>query len=365
MWLLERRGEPIENWWPQLHVFFQGMRQANLSHYQAALVRDWARAYELAGFGPGTARSLAEDLVAQRHGPFLQFFTSRVRRLIADRLHAGDAAAARVCRTTLYRLLRQWVLEPGPAGLRLLAADLLAQAAEHDPAAGGSAAAQELARELRAWRSAYREALRRLPIGVFDPHRKPALDPAADQRLLQCVALTNWLAAALLVVAAAALVALLRGPRRVLRPGNATLVWGALLVGALVVLGGLGAVWLWPDWLRTDLRGDFSSLRYLWRHPFVAAGIALVGLLLAALLRPGPRAGKSTFASRLGAAGAGAWLLLAVGLWAAATAGQIAHSRCERAIRAACEDSISAVAGPHAQRLLARLHDWEPGRSEP
>ena len=44
----------------------------------------------------------------------------------AEREQAGDSAAAGVCRAVLHHWLRAWVLEPGPAGLRLLAADLLA-----------------------------------------------------------------------------------------------------------------------------------------------------------------------------------------------------------------------------------------------
>ncbi|MEP0843617.1 MAG: hypothetical protein HRF43_13015, partial [Phycisphaerae bacterium] len=43
----------------------------------------------------------------------------------AEREQAGDEAGAAACRDLLLRLLREWVLEDGPAGARLLAADLL------------------------------------------------------------------------------------------------------------------------------------------------------------------------------------------------------------------------------------------------
>ncbi|MBU0617102.1 MAG: hypothetical protein KKI02_05250, partial [Planctomycetes bacterium] len=208
MWLLEQAGEPIESCWPSLRVFLEGMQHANLEHYQAALTRHWARAYQAAGLGPGTAYGLAEDLVGHEQGPFLQFLVPHLRRVIAERDAAGDTAAATACRSVLHSLLRHWVFEPGPAGLRLLAADLLAESLEADAGADQAAETQAIAQSLRRWRSTYHEAARGRPVATLDLHRKPALAPAAHERLVARVGLVTWLGSATL---AAAIVALLCG----------------------------------------------------------------------------------------------------------------------------------------------------------
>lgn len=360
MWVLEQRGEPIENWWPTLRVFLEGMQRANLRHYQATLVQDWTRAYELVQFGPGTAYSLAEDLVGHRHGPFLQFFTTRLRRVIAERELAGDSAAVGTCRGVLYRLLRQWVLEPGPAGLRLLAAELLAENLNDDAAAIRATDEGALAGDLRAWRAACLEAARRRPIGLLDPHRKPTLAAQADERLLARVALTTWLAAATLTAAVMGIVlawAWIRRGGPVVRAGG--LLMRSLIVACVVLVGGSAWIWLWPDSVRGDLRGDFSRFQYWWRHPFLAAALTLALVLAAALLQRAPEGRESRLVARLGAIAAGTWLMLALTLWGSAIADEIARRGYERDTRAAYEDSVGAMAGADAEGLLTRLRRWE------
>jgi hypothetical protein len=362
LWLLEQEGEPPGNWWAALRDYLEGLRHANLGHYQAPLMRHWAAAYQAAGLGPGTAHGLAEDLVGHEHGPLLQFLVPRVRRLIAEREQAGDAAAATTCRAVLQSLLRQWVLEPGPAGLRLLAADLLADLLEAEAGADDVDRRLAVAESLRRWRADYRDAARRLPVAVLDPHRQPARAPAEHERLVTRVGLVTWLGSATITAAAVALLcggSWLAG--RANQPRGARLALQALGAGALVVVGGLLWFHLWPESLREDLRADFSSWRYWWRHPFAAAGLTLALLLLAGGLRWGSSpAGGSRFVARSGAAAAGTWLLLAVILWGSAWAGELARRDYERARRAAGEDTVAAVLGPGAERALSELRRWNP-----
>ncbi len=359
MWLLEQAREPIESWWPALRVYFEGMQRANLAHYQQALTQHWARVYESLGLGPGTAYGLAVGAVGQPHGPFLQFFVGHSRRVIDEREQAGDAAAAAICRKVLYRLLKQWVLEEGPAGLRLLAADLLADSLETDSRMAAATETQAVARDLRAWRAAYREAARRRPPAVLEPYATPVLAPAAHERLLTWVALTTWLASAAL---AAGVFAVLLTPWWLRRRDRRRSGFMVRAIISVLLVTGAGLAWIhwWPDAVREDLRGDFSSLRYWWRHPFLAAGLTLALVLAAGLLQRPAAGGQSGFLARAGVIGAGTWLLLAVLLWGSAIAGEFARRDYERATRAVQANAIAAMAGPQADTLLDRLRQWEP-----
>ncbi len=361
MWLLEQAGEPIEKWWPSLRVFLEGMRHANLAHYQAALIQQWAEAYQALGVGSGTACSLAEDLVGHPHGAFLQFLVPRVQRVIQERQQAGDEAAATTCRGVLHSLLKQWVLEPGTAGLQLLAADLLAQSLEANDDADDNEETRAIVNDLRAWRSAYLEAARSRPVATLDPHRKPALAPDAHERLVTRVALVTWLASAVL---AAGVVALLFSwswlRSRNVAPRGHQLALYAIFPALIVIIVGLMWIHLLPDSIREDLRRDFSSMHYWWRHPFVAAGITLALVLAAGLLQRSASGGKSNFPARLGAVAAGTWLVLAVMLWGSAWAGELARRDYERATWIAYKDPVAAMAGRDTERLLTGLRNWKP-----
>jgi hypothetical protein len=360
MWLLEQAGEPVEQWWPALRVFLEGMERANLAHYEQALTLHWARAYEAAGRGPGTAYLLAEDLVGQPHGPLLEFSVARLRRVIEDRAQAGDVAAANTCRELLYHWLRQWVLEPGPAGLRLLAANLLASMLANDPVTASSAPMQALTESLRSWRQAYREAVKCRPVGIMAPYPGSLLAPAADERLFVRFALSIWLAAATLVggITALALVWTWLGHGRSSAGRRPTM--SAVIAGLVVVVAGLAWLWLRPDSVREDLRGDFSRLTYWWRFPFVGAGLTLLLLLGAGILRRSPPGGKSRYVARLGSVAARTWLVLAVALLGTLVAGELARRDFERATRAACDDTIAARIGADGEALLVDLRRWEP-----
>jgi len=133
------------------------------------------------------------------------------------------------------------------------------------------------------------------------------------------------------------------------------------IVSVLLVTG-VGLAWIhwWPDAVREDLRGDFSSWRYWWRHPFVAAGLTLALVFAGGLLQRSTSGGQSGFLARVGVVGAGVWLLLAVLLLGGALAGEFARRDYERATRGAYADPIAAVAGAEADGLLAGLRQWEP-----
>ncbi|MFQ5807043.1 MAG: hypothetical protein ACE5I3_11405 [Phycisphaerae bacterium] len=361
MWLMEQLDEPLGNWWPSSRLFLEGMQRADLAHYQAPLAQHWARAYESLLLAPGTAYGLAVGAVGQPHGPFLLFVVERVRRVINERHPAGDAAAATTCRQVLYRLLRQWVLEAGPAGLRLLAADLLAESLEADSAATTTPEMQAITQDLRAWRSAYRRAARERPMTILDAYRRPALAPAVHERLVNRLALTTWLGSATLAAGVAALLlgwAWLGRGRIVIRAGRLSL--RAIVVAGIVTVAGAAWVYLWPESVREDLRGDFSSLRYWWHHPFVAAGLTLILVLAGGLLERLPPGRTSDFLARLGTVAAGTWLVLGLALWGSAIAGEFARRDYERVTRAAHEDAVTAMIGPEAEHHLAALRQWEP-----
>jgi len=361
MWLLEQADTPIADWWPALRSLLEGTSGADFSHHQAALTRHWAHAYESVGWGPGSAYGLADALVGQPHGPFLQYFAGRLQRVIHAQESAGDAAAAETCRHALQELLRQCVLQPGAEGLRLLAADLLADTLDSDPAMGNDPQRQAIARGLRAWRAAYRETIRGRPTATLDPERRPAVAPLEHERLLSRVALTTWLGSAMV---AAALLAIALGwtcfGRRQVTVAGRTVVPHALLVALLVT--GTGLVWVHfePDSVRVDLRGDFSAFRYCWQHPFIAAGATIALILATTLLHRPASGGQSLMLPRLGSVAAGAWLVLAVVLWCSVGAGGLAQRTYERATRMAREDAITAAIGPDAERWPAALRQWEP-----
>ena len=170
----------------------------------------------------------------------------------------------------------------------------------------------------------------------------------------------TWLGSASLF---AAIVALLCGwswlGNRADQPRGAWLALQAIGVALIVTVGGLLWIHFWPESIRQDLRCDFSSLRYWWRHPFAAAGLALVLLLAVGLVQR--RCGR--LAARMGAVAAGTWLLLAVVLWSSAWTGELVRRDYERALRAAYEDPVAAVLGPGAEvgfldasRLATMVH---------
>ena len=272
---LERAQRPREIWWPVLKPYLDGLDNARFSHFENELIAAWAAAYESAGLGPGTAYDVARHHVGNPHGQFLQYFCKRMNEVADEREAAGDSAAAVQCRSIVRRLLRQWVLDAGPAPIRLLAADLLVDALEQESG--------ELAADLQQWRAAYRESARSRPATLLAIAREPAAQPETHEALVGWMALTSWTAAAVLTVGVAALLMAWRW----LTVGGAvervrTAVLAGLIVAVVVVAVGVLWVRIQPETFRADFRADWSALRYAWRHPFYAGGLAVFGVLAAA-----------------------------------------------------------------------------------
>ncbi len=357
LWEVQQAGAPPAQQWPAVRTYLEGIERADFAHFEQDLATSLAAQYRAAGIGPGTACVLAQWAIGSDHGPFLEWFTENLDRLIRERAAAGDAAAAETCRRVRNRLLRQWVLDPGPATLRLLAADLLADSLERDETA--PEAPSGLRRSLRQWRGRYRSAIARRPLAALAAYRKPALAPRESETLVARAALTVWLAAALVVAALAAVVTAPGLLRRREGDGDArrAIVTGFVAAGAVLVAG---LVWIGarPEQIRADFRADFSALRYWPVSPLLAGGLTAALLLVASRVTRG--AGKRR-AQRLGGVAAGAWLLLAVALWAAAIASDAARRDYEQATAVACRDPIVAVLGEsEATGLLAPLRAWQP-----
>ena len=353
LWLAEQADEPIENWWPATRTYLEGLEHANLSHHGRDLVTAWTTAYESLGFGPGTARNLAEREFAHPHGPFLQFIIPRLGQIAAERETAGDAPSAATARGVARRLLKTWVLEPGPPGLRLLAADLLSNEIEH--------AEKTLAANLRDWRAAYVERTRPLPVAFLDVRRNPARAPEQHARLARRVVLVSWLKWSLIVAAALAILSSWWWIRED-NPASSRARRGLVcaILAAIVLCCGLAWVHAYPESVRADLRADFSSMYYWPAHPFLAGGLTLGLVLAAGVLQLRAAGGQSRLVARCGAIAAGTGLLLSVLLWGGALAGERARHDYEHATRAAAEELAVTPGGAESERLLDDLRRWEP-----
>ncbi len=317
---LRSEGVPLADWWPEVRMYLEGPGPASYEHFLPELLDADCAIYTTLGMGPGTACRTSLSGIGGAHGPFLQYFVAGARLLADDRRRAGDEQAAAACERTVRRLLRTWVLLPGPTELRLLAAALLADTVEPHgstsaPATQSEGAAQPaLAAKLRAWRAAYRQRVAALPAAPALLHIGDELTPAnaAAVTLSHRLMLSVWSVAAILPVAVAALVTAIfwlfspatRRPARApsaseglaaLRESPVAGAWGSYLpavaFAALVLLAGTVAIECWPgtvydDFLRIGNLGQWTRARDLgWpRLPMIglAAGggvIAVAGLL--------------------------------------------------------------------------------------
>ena len=364
-WLLEQNATPRDQWWPVVRVYLEGLENAHFQNYQKASGDLWAAAYRNVGVDVGTAAELGADLVGNPHGPFVQYFAQRLRELIEQQQNSGDAAGARLCERILLTLLRDWVLESGPMGPRLLAAEKLTEYLQYPAIPRADAESTEkwsaIGHDLSVWRSAYLDEMKKRPIAVLSPRVEPAWTPAAHQRLLFWAALASWLYSAGIATAGVAIVLAIM---RIIRRKSTTPwrdIWPAACIAAVIVLaGGLAWYYLTPGAVRADFRSDFSSLRYTWRHPFLAGGLALLISMLAELLRVRGGSVKHGFFARWEPA---TWMLwgglmamLLVSLWA----GEKKRQSYERELRAACENPIVAVLGQDGEQRLDRLRQWTP-----
>jgi len=362
---LHRTGAPLEQWWPRVQPFLVGLEQAHFAHHQAKLLDAHTRAYETLHLSPAAAYGLAEYQLGQHHGGFLQLFAAGMQRLIAERQAAGDREAVRTCRAVLRRLLQQWVLEPGPAGLRLLAAELLVRELPADAAVPALAA---ISQDLRRWRAAYNQALRTRPADLFALTGGPALCPTELERMVVALVSLSWVGVATVLCAAFAAAIgwawIVAGGAVV--PARLALLHGAAIV-AVVLFAGQVWVATQPKLLRRDLHRQFDRLMYWPRHPFAAAGLTLLLLGTSTLLISVGRR-KDLRPSRLPALGAtavAACLWFGAVLFVTAAQARAAVGTYLQAQRAVAADPIGAVLGADGDGLLQRLRSWDAGSLVP
>lgn len=363
---LDRAGQSPAEKWTSVRPILESCRSGSLDPHQRPLIAAWNRAYTALRVAPGTAATLAERLVGQPHGPLLQYLTGNLIALAAARRDAGDAAGAELCRETLIRLLRPLVIDPNPPGLRLLAADLLARTLESLPGDSDAAEAERIVAALRLLRREYHAAVDRLPNTIFGLESEAALAPVEHERLVFAACQLMWLAGGGSAAAAVTLVLFwtLFTKRRggcELRPAGLR----AIAIAALLLLAGSTWPLMQPDAVRSELRADFSSLRYIWWQPAYALLVGLVALTATALTWPradaaGEKSAPGTAAVRIAGVAMCAWLLLAgMTLLFALSAGQT-QQQFERTVAAASQDSLAAILGPAATGPLETLRAWKP-----
>jgi len=327
---LERRASPTEQWWPEIRPFVEGIERGPFNHYLADLVPAQAQIFKELGWGEGAALIEAQQMFEAVHSPLLQFLTERLYR-IGDLATAEDA---RICRHLADRVLRDWILEPGPLTLRLLAADLLARRLEQANGSEDANASAELSRRLRQWRAARLSELAAHPVPVapLGVQRSPDWCPQRYETLVRQAMLTLCLLGATAATGAvgATMLILLRRMQtqdgRFARTVVATALWVAL------VLAGAVCPALLPTEQAAEEIGRLGTLGLGWPRPPLAAATATLALLLAPAAWPLHRrlAAAQRFA-RLCPPALWSWVVLALGLgWSARAtlSALVAYDRC-------------------------------------
>lgn len=170
---LQRDGVPREQWWPVVRPHLEALEGAAFSHFLPELFAAETSIYEGLGLTAGAARRLPLSTIGAPHGPWLEFLVAGLDAVGQERRTAGDAPAAEAGARLARRLLREWIVAPGTAGLRMLAAELLVAQTAQTTSAGDSAAVPIA--ECRDLREVYRRCfptLGRLP-AVFRVEREP------------------------------------------------------------------------------------------------------------------------------------------------------------------------------------------------
>ncbi len=251
---------------------------------------------EVVRYAGGTRRDaerLAIMELGQPHGPLVEYLGPRLARLARSLESEGDPATAAAVRRLAYRWLASWVRELGPPALRVLAADVLADVLEADPAFDAD---PEWIHGLRELRREYRDHVEHK---APPPEQIPGSPPwrqRAARTLIARLARTVWLAsAAVLAGTIAALLTLLALARGVPRPSKGAVrrfttaaAVGALLLGA-AGWGAAASGWIHlPD----ALPDRAATVRAM--VPAAAGGAAgvLVFCGVAALLVRPPRSAK-------------------------------------------------------------------------
>ncbi len=355
---LERDDLPREQWWPRLAPYLTGLDTAPFDHFMPDLIADDAATYRRLGLAPGAALRTATGAQGYPHGPFLEYFSAQLELVAATHTAAGDDTTAGRCRLLTRRLLRQWVRDPGPPTLRLLAGQLLADILERDEAPENDT----LVRELRAWRAAGRREMIACPPPppLLGLSHDPEVCTAEATTLLRRLALTTWLLGAgvglslgLLVMAAVLVI------RRARMPSLGVWAVPAIAITALIVVCGL----VWPIILPGNVEADFrrSTTDELgWPlHPFVSgvAGLAIS----AALAAFWPTRQTGTRLARIGATTAGAGLLLAIAMLGAGLLARSAVSRYDTCVATRLAQVWETTHAPaETAHLVDVLRNWSP-----
>ena len=291
------------------------------------------------------------------HNGALPVLVAQLRALEQSLADAGHAADGELVRRVRLRLLRQWTLDTAPAGLRLLAADLLA-----DDLALAAAAAEQpappLVLALTEWRRAYHAAADARPVSGFDLARQPTPCPTEERRLVGAVHTLLLLAGIILAAALIAIVTL--GPTA--RHADRPFWWQAVRAsGLILVLTTLASRTIDSDYstVRADLRRPL-----VWTDPAswpVVPQVAMAGTLIALgggaiLLRFTGRPWRA----RLGAVALCVWLLHAAAALPATYHADHRRGQWEQALAAALPDEAQALLGPASAHWLEPLRTWEP-----
>jgi hypothetical protein len=367
---LERDAVAVDDWWPLLEPYLSGLEHASLAHHLGDLVAAWDAAYRSLGAPHAAARRAAEHAIGHPHGPFLQYLCARLTTVTQNREAAGDAGAALTCRRLKYRLLQEWTLAPGPIGLRLLAADLLARelATPRQTAADPLLAA--MAADLWGWRIAYTSAAAGRPSTAAPLALGSGVEPApADAAgALAWLWWSLWLAGAATSAGALALVLVIpafiasrRTPPPTARDSASNgVVWRALAAAVLVIAAA-------ALWFRLSGLSAADDLRRLWeaslgwpRATLWALPIAAAGVLLAIVTRAGAVARSGRRLEHAARAACAVWVMLVAAYLGVLFVVDRARAAYERATTAAMDDTFTAIAGVDASERLIRLRAWKP-----
>lgn len=363
-WSGERSGSSARERAAAVRSILSGVQPAALTHKLDPAIAAFAAAYGEARLGAATARALAEQTVGHQHEMFAQLLSARLRTLADACAAAGDADGARSVRAALASVLRAFVLEPGPASLRMCAAALLADAVDSENAsrsAPADAAALSISHELRSWRQQYRERIRSLPASVLAIRSEPVLCRGEYDRAVRSLVACTWIASAVCTSLIACVLAgwcWLTGPGRWNSAPRAAIV-GALAAATLCIGSAVLAA-LPLDSLAEELRRDFSSPRYWWRHPLASAAMTLLALAIAPLIRRRAVEAKPSWLGALGAGSVMLTLMLSVVLVAASRFAGDAMDQYEARTGAAETRLLESVLGSAAERPVAALRAWTP-----
>lgn len=362
----ENEGRTPEQVWAAVRPYLEGLATARFARFEPAHEAFLASVFHVGAVQSGTARQLASEM-AEAYTPFLQYFVDKLNKCAAERLTAGDAAAAELCRKIKLRLLRDCTLEPGRAGTRLLAADLLGRELAGEPAAKPAVDA------IAKWRKAYRMAARANPGGFFSQTNDPDMSGGLARLLASLLLGSIGLAIATFVLAVAGIASawpLLTNAKAIRSPRAWTV---GVLCALLVLVIGVAVLGSGFQAAQDDLNGAMQRMAraaapahksetwlplYWARLPWNAAAVGAVAAVAAYL---GGRVAGVGQQNRSAASVAICWLCVAL-IWAAtAGLGLVRLSAYESRIDAAYRNgTIATVMGDAGDAMLGPVREWQP-----